>query len=168
MVDKETINHLLNEYEGELLVHDDDNYSLKVSYSRGPISLFSKLEFFIMDRTKFSIVDGKIKISQKEFQKSFEFEVYRNFIPLLELTLRCNDIPPDTLEELKENIINGLYSFVRLKDDRIEMLVISAGNLEKKGVFYYPEQEAKAIPLIELKENTVRIYKENFEKIPEL
>ena len=92
MVDKETINYLLNEYEGELLVHDDDNYSLKVSYSRGPISLFSKLEFFIMDRTKFSIVDGKIKISQKEFQKSFEFEVYRNFIPLLELTLRCNKL----------------------------------------------------------------------------
>jgi hypothetical protein len=168
LVDKETINHLLNEYEGELLVHDDDNYSLKVSYSRGPISLFSKLEFFIMDRTKFSIVDGKIKISQKEFQKSFEFEVYRNFIPLLELTLRCNDIPPDTLEELKENIINGLYSFVRLKDDRVEMLVISAGNLEKKGVFYYPDQEAEAITLIELEENTVRIYKENFTKFSEL
>ena len=48
------------------------------------------------------------------------------------------------------------------------MLIVSAGNLEKKGMFYYPDQEAEAIALIELEENTVRIHKENLEKISEL
>ena len=167
-MDRETISYLLKEHEGELLVHDDDSCLLKVSYSRGTLPMFSKLEVFILDRTKFSIVDGKVKINHEELQASFEAYQFRKFIPLLKFALIGGDISPDTFEEAKRNILDGLYPFVRLKDGRMEMIVVSAGNLEKRGMFYYPDQEAKAIALIELEENTVRIHKENLEKISEL
>ena len=167
MTDKE-ISYLLKEHEGELLTYEDDTCWFQVKYSPGAIPMFSKLEVFILDRTKFSIVDGKVKISQEELQESFEAYQFRNFIPLLKFALIGGDISPDTFEEAKRNILDGLYPFVRLKDGRVEMIVVSAGNLEKRGMFYYPDQEAEAIALIELEENTVRIHKENFKKIPEL
>jgi hypothetical protein len=167
-MDRETIGYLLKEHEGELLIHEDDNYSLKVKYSSGALPMFSKLEVFILDRTKFSIVDGKVKINHEELQASFEAYQFRKFIPLLKFALIGGDISPDTFEEAKRNILDGLYPFVRLKDSRVEMLIVSAGNLEKKGVFYYPDQEAEAIALIEFSKGNVKIYKENFEKIPQL
>jgi hypothetical protein len=167
-MDRELLNRLLKEHEGELLNYEGENCSLKVTYSFGALPMFSKIEVFILDRTKFSVVNGKVKIDQGELQESFESFQFKNFIPLLELTLKCDDISPETLEELKENIVDGLYSFVRLKNDRVEMIVVSAGNLEKKGVFYYPNQKEKPIPLIEFSKGNAKIYKENFEKVPQL
>jgi len=85
-----------------------------------------------------------------------------------------DEISSDILEETKENIKNGIYSFVRLKDGKAEMLVVSAGNpTQRKGVFYYPEvrylnQETEAVALVELEEDGVKIYKNNLEKVPEL
>lgn len=175
MMDRETLKCLLKEHEGELFVHEDDNYSIKVSYSSGALPMFSKLEVFILDRSKFSVVNGRVKATQEELQASFEAYQFRNFIPLLELVSMAGDeIPSDTLEETEENIKNGIYSFVRLKDGKAEMLVVSVGNpIQRKGVFYYPEvrylnQETEAVALIELEEDGVKIYKNNLEKVPEL
>ena len=169
-MDMEAISYLLKEHEGELLIHEDDNYSLKVKYSSGALPMFSKLEIFILDKTKFSVVDGKVKINCEELQESFEAHQFRGFFPLLELILTSDNVSSDALEEAKKNVTNGLYSFIRLKNGKVETLIVSVGNSEKHGVFYCPDSSSQEelVPLVELKENGIRIYKENFAKVSEL
>jgi hypothetical protein len=169
LVDKEALHYLLNEHEGELLLHDSKDLWLKVSYTRGAILMFSKLEIFFLQRDKIPVDNGKIKVTPEELQKFFEAYQFIGFIPLLELILASDDISPDTLKETKENVTNGLYSFIRLKDSKTEMIIVSVGS-EKPGVFYCPDSslQEELIPLIEFKKDTVKIHKDNLKKVPQL
>ena len=64
-MDKELIKALLDEHEGELLTYEDENVTVKVSYSSGALPMFSKLEVFILDKSQIQLteVDGIIKVS---------------------------------------------------------------------------------------------------------
>jgi len=168
-MDKGLTKALLNEHEGELLTYEDENFTVKVSYSSGTLPMFSKLEVFILDKSQLQLteVDGKIKVSDpKELEKAFELYQFRNFVPLLEFALTDKETPSFAVEETKENIKNGLFPFVRPKTGKVETLVVAVGNLARRGLFYYPDHESPVIELIELGEK-LKVHKDNLRLISE-
>ncbi len=169
-MDKELIRALLNEHEGELLTYEDENFSVRVTYSSGALPIFSKLEVFILDKSQFkpSKINGKLMVSDlKELENLFEFYQFRHFIPLLEFVLADEQSSELTIEETRKNVENGLFSFVRPKNGKVETLVVAVGDLARRRLFYYPDLGSPIIELIELWKG-LKVHKDNFKLISEL
>jgi len=159
----ELLKTLAKEYEGELLNLCDDKRIINVKYSSGSLPIFSKLEILV--------VPDKNSLFNEDSDSDFQLFVLRNFHPIISLILASKDIPEEAIEEVRQQITDGIFSFVRLKKGHAELLTVAVGNLKKKGVYYYPTPESRAVPLIEIPEEgeeEFTIYLENIEVIPEM
>jgi hypothetical protein len=156
----EVLRALEKEYEGDLLSLSDDKRIVNVKYSPGSIPIFSKLEILV--------VPDKNSLFNQD--SDFHLFVFRNFHPMINLLLVIGDTSEETVEEIRQQVADGLFSFVRFKKGYVELLTVAAGNLEKRGVYYYPTLESRAVPLIDIsgKEEKFTIHIENLEVIPEL
>jgi hypothetical protein len=158
----ELLKTLVKEYEGDLLNLCDDKRIVNVKYTSGSLPIFSKLEILI--------VPDKNSLFSED--SDFQLFVLRNFYPIISLILASEDIPKEAIEEVRQQVADGIFSFVRLKKGHAELLTVAVGNLKKKkGVYYYPTSESRAVPLIEIPEEgkeEFTIYLENIEIIPEI
>jgi len=157
----ELLKTLAKEYEGDLLNLCDDKRIVNVKYTSGSLPIFSKLEILV--------VPDKNSLFSED--SDFQLFVLRNFHPIISLILASEDIPEEAIEEVRQQVADGIFSFVRLKKGHAELLTVAVGNLKKKGVYYYPTPESRAVPLIEIPEEgeeEFTIYLENIEVIPEM
>jgi len=169
-MDKELIKALLNEHEGELLTYENENFTVKVSYSSGTLPMFSKTEAFILDKSQLQLTEASRKVIVSDLKglvNSFEFYQFKNFIPLLEFALTDEQSSSFAIEKTRKNVKNDLFSFVRSKTGKVETLVVAVSNLARRGLFYYPDHESPVIELIELRKK-LKILKVNFKLIHEL
>jgi hypothetical protein len=157
----EVLRALEKEYEGDLLSLSDDKRIVNVKYSPGSIPIFSKLEILV--------VPDKNSLFNQD--SDFHLFVFRNFHPMINLLLASGDTSEETVEEIRQQVADGLFSFVRFKEGYVELLTVAAGNLEKRGVYYYPTLESRAVPLIDIPEEDegrFKIYVKNLESVPEM
>ena len=147
----ELLSTLTKEYEGTLLIAEGKREAVSVKFTSGALPFTARFEIFVLDK-------------ETEEHKLF---LFRRFTPVAELLLRSwEPIEEEVVEELRKQVADGLLSFMRFKDKySAELLTVSAGILEKRGVFYYPEQNGAPVPLIEVKENGITVYYENLESV---
>ncbi|GAB6077307.1 hypothetical protein [Desulfurobacterium crinifex] len=157
----ELLKTLAKEYEGDLLNLCDDKRLVNVKYTSGSLPIFSKLEILV--------VPNKDSLFSKD--SDFQLFVLRNFHPIISLILESGDISEETIEEVRQQVTDGIFSFVRLKKGYAELLTVAVSNPKKRGVYYYPTPESRAVPLIEIPEEgeeNFTIHLENIEVIPEI
>ena len=157
----ELLKTLAKEYEGDLLNLCDDKRLVNVKYTSGSLPIFSKLEILV--------VPNKDSLFSKD--SDFQLFVLRNFHPIISLILESGDISGKTIEEVRQQVTDGIFSFVRLKKGYAELLTVAVSNPKKRGVYYYPTPESRAVPLIEIPEEgeeNFTIHLENIEVIPEI
>jgi len=114
-MDKELIKALLNEHEGELLTYEDENFTVKVSYSSGALPMFSKLEVFILDKSQLQLTEASMKVivsDLKGLENSFEFYQFRNFIPLLEFAFTDEQSSSFAIEKKPERTLKMTCSLL--------------------------------------------------------
>lgn len=76
---------------------------------------------------------------------------------------------PDVIEEIRKHVVNGIFSYLRIENSKIEMIIVPTNLERRKGVFYYPIPVSEAIPLIEIESNgNFKVYLENLKKVPEV
>jgi len=150
MVDGELLEVLLNEYEGEILKAEGSNEVVSVKFGYGALPVFRKLELLIVDKRTFE-------------PRLF---LFTGFSPIPELLMRGLELDDETFEEFRRQVTDGLYSFIKFKENGdVESIAVAVGNLAKRGVFYFPTQGAPAVPLIELKGNDLAVHYGNLESI---
>ena len=157
----ELLKTLAKEYEGDLLSLCNNKRIVNVKYTSGSLPIFSKLEILV--------VPDKDSLFSKD--SNFQLFVLRNFHPITALILESGDISEETIEEIRQQVTDGIFSFVRLKKGYAELLTVAVSNPKKRGVYYYPTPESKAVPLIEIPEEgeeNFTIHLENIEAISEM
>ncbi len=111
---------LEDEYEGDLLSLSDDKRIVNVKYTTGSLPFFSKLEILVArnDDSLFSQ------------EPDFRLFVYWNFHPMANLLRKSAELTDEMVEEVKQQVLDGLFSFIRLNRGHAELITVSVGNLE--------------------------------------
>lgn len=173
---------LLDCYRGKLFFAEDKRFRVTVSYNDGAIPMFSKLELLIINKSglNFREENGKVIVNSiRDFEEAIKLHLFRFYTPILELVLAGEKTVEDELfnlmvENVKEDIKNGLYSFGRFRENRLEVLVVAVGeNLSRKGLFYYPEYDGRSelgspVELIKLNDSQIEIFWDNIKKVAEV